>query len=196
MAENEHKGIRNYALITLRKKTGLNAKQFSAKTGIKYLTYISYEHARHYPSIKIQKRIYNFFRSANINVSTQKLFPEELKNLMPKREYVSKKATPQPEFVSLSNINPKSLPIVNDLYEKVGTDVLKSKLDEFLSELRPREKEVIIMKFGLDDGREKTYAEIGKKFHRCRETMRKDLNKGLTRIYRYIRRKGYSFETA
>ncbi|PIQ73165.1 RNA polymerase subunit sigma, partial [Candidatus Roizmanbacteria bacterium CG11_big_fil_rev_8_21_14_0_20_36_8] len=55
------------------------------------------------------------------------------------------------------------------LYDAVSSELLKDALQDVLETLSPREKKVLIMRFGLEDGKPKTLEEVGKEFKVTRE---------------------------
>ena len=50
--------------------------------------------------------------------------------------------------------------------------LLKEQLDEVLGTLTDREKKVLMLRFGLDDGKARTLEEVGKSFNVTRERIR------------------------
>ena len=56
--------------------------------------------------------------------------------------------------------------------EESMKQALRNELDSALSDLKPRERQVIYMRFGLDDGKARTLEEVGKEFHVTRERIR------------------------
>lgn len=58
------------------------------------------------------------------------------------------------------------------LYDKVSKELLKDAVTEVLNTLSPREKKVLLMRFGLEDGKPKTLEEVGKEFKVTRERIR------------------------
>ena len=57
--------------------------------------------------------------------------------------------------------------------------LLREKLIEVMDSLSDREKKVLIMRYGLDDGKERTLEEVGKEFHVTRERIAPDRSKGI-----------------
>ena len=49
---------------------------------------------------------------------------------------------------------------------------MKEQLEDVLNTLTPREKDVLRLRYGLEDGRERTLEEIGKSFGVTRERIR------------------------
>jgi len=68
--------------------------------------------------------------------------------------------------------------------------LLKEELDDILGTLSDRERRVVEMRFGLDDGRRYTLDEVGQQFGVTRERVRQIENKALRKLRhpRYSRR--------
>ncbi len=60
--------------------------------------------------------------------------------------------------------------------------LLREKLIEVMDSLSAREKKVLIMRYGLDDGKERTLEEVGKEFNVTRERIRQIEAKALWKI--------------
>ncbi|MDH7576964.1 MAG: RNA polymerase sigma factor RpoD [Bacillota bacterium] len=60
--------------------------------------------------------------------------------------------------------------------------LLKEQLEEVLETLTPREREVLRLRFGLDDGRARTLEEVGQKFKVTRERIRQIEAKALRKL--------------
>ena len=60
--------------------------------------------------------------------------------------------------------------------------MLKEQLDEVLSTLTEREQEVLRLRFGLDDGRQRTLEEVGQQFNVTRERIRQIEAKALRKL--------------
>lgn len=56
--------------------------------------------------------------------------------------------------------------------EQATRELLKDHLDEVLNTLSPREKRVLQLRFGLEDGKQRTLEEVGKEFGVTRERIR------------------------
>ena len=59
---------------------------------------------------------------------------------------------------------------------------LKEQVDEALRKLPEREEQVLRLRFGLDDGRERTLEEVGREFNVTRERIRQIEAKALRRL--------------
>ena len=68
------------------------------------------------------------------------------------------------------------------LYDKVSRELLKDALNTVLETLSPREKKVLIMRFGLEDGKPKTLEEVGKEFRVTRERIRQIEAKAIRKL--------------
>jgi len=65
---------------------------------------------------------------------------------------------------------------------QVEAKLLKEQLNELVHELTPREEQVIRMRFGLDDGSQRTLEEVGQHFHVTRERIRQIEAKALRKL--------------
>ncbi len=66
--------------------------------------------------------------------------------------------------------------------DAASRQMLKEQMDDVLSSLSEREKEVLIMRFGLEDGRPRTLEEVGKHFGVTRERIRQIEAKALRKL--------------
>jgi RNA polymerase primary sigma factor len=71
----------------------------------------------------------------------------------------------------------------------VGID-LRQQTDQALKALTPREEQVIRMRFGIEDGQERTLEEVGKEFSVTRERIRQIEAKALRKLRRSSRSAG------
>ena len=60
--------------------------------------------------------------------------------------------------------------------------MLRRHIEEALSELKPKEQQVLRLRFGLDDGQERTLDEIGKQFGVTRERIRQIEAKAIKKL--------------
>ena len=61
-------------------------------------------------------------------------------------------------------------------------ELLKAQLDKVLGELTERERKVLLLRFGLEDGRARTLEEVGKEFNVTRERIRQIEAKALRKL--------------
>src|SRR5881394_3795440 len=66
--------------------------------------------------------------------------------------------------------------------DAAATTLLRREIEEALNKLTPREKEVIRMRFGLDDGSPRTLEEVGRYFKVTRERIRQIEAKALKKL--------------
>ncbi|MFC1947848.1 RNA polymerase sigma factor RpoD/SigA [Chloroflexota bacterium] len=66
--------------------------------------------------------------------------------------------------------------------DATSNHLLREKILEVLSELTPREQRVLVLRFGIDDGRSRTLEEIGHEFNVTRERIRQIEVKALRRL--------------
>jgi RNA polymerase primary sigma factor len=70
-----------------------------------------------------------------------------------------------------------------------GHSLLKERMEEVLSTLTPREKKVLMLRFGIGDGTPRTLEEVGKEFAVTRERVRQIEAKALRKMRHPIRSK-------
>ena len=68
--------------------------------------------------------------------------------------------------------------------------LLKTAVQDALSELSEREQKVVRLRFGLDDGQMRTLEEVGKEFGVTRERVRQIESKTLAKLRHPIRSQG------
>ncbi len=68
------------------------------------------------------------------------------------------------------------------LYDKVAKELLKDALNKVLDTLSPRERKVLLMRFGLEDSKQKTLEEVGKEFKVTRERIRQIEAKAIRKL--------------
>ncbi len=66
--------------------------------------------------------------------------------------------------------------------DAASRQLLKEQIDDVLQSLTPREKQVLELRFGLEDGRSRTLEEVGKKFQVTRERIRQIEAKALRKL--------------
>lgn len=67
-------------------------------------------------------------------------------------------------------------------YDEASRQLLKEHMDEILDSLSDREKKVLILRFGLQDGRQRTLEEVGREFKVTRERIRQIEAKALRKL--------------
>ena len=66
--------------------------------------------------------------------------------------------------------------------DAASRELLKAQLNKVLSELTDRERRVLLLRFGLEDGRARTLEEVGKEFNVTRERIRQIEAKALRKL--------------
>ena len=66
--------------------------------------------------------------------------------------------------------------------DAASKQLLKEQIDEVLSYLTPREQRVLVLRFGLEDGRSRTLEEVGQEFSVTRERIRQIEAKALRKL--------------
>jgi len=66
--------------------------------------------------------------------------------------------------------------------DAASKQLLKEQIDEVLSHLTPREQRVLVLRFGLEDGRSRTLEEVGQEFNVTRERIRQIEAKALRKL--------------
>ena len=73
--------------------------------------------------------------------------------------------------------------------ENVESVMLREHIDTLLQDLKERERQVIILRFGLEDGHPRTLEEVGKEFNVTRERIRQIEAKALRKLRNPVRSK-------
>lgn len=71
--------------------------------------------------------------------------------------------------------------------QNVESVMLKEHINSLLADLKEREREVIILRFGLNDGHPMTLEEVGKRFNVTRERIRQIESKALRKLKNPVR---------
>ena len=72
----------------------------------------------------------------------------------------------------------------------VESVMLREHIDALLGDLKERERQVIVLRFGLEDGHPRTLEEVGKEFNVTRERIRQIEAKALGKLRNPVRSKG------
>lgn len=73
--------------------------------------------------------------------------------------------------------------------QNVESVMLREHIDTLLGDLKDRERQVIVLRFGLDDGHPRTLEEVGKEFNVTRERIRQIEAKALRKLRNPVRSK-------
>jgi RNA polymerase sigma factor (sigma-70 family) len=157
--------LKNADLIGAREMAGLNAREAAEMIGMSYQYYLNCESMRIYPGRETQEKICKFYRSMGIFLLEDDVFPEELRYVQTKHSYAKESIIPEPELLSLSHMDRKMLPVVeNEAEKRIEAMELNGWVQKALDKLTYREQEVIKMRLGFY-GREMSLKEIGTSFN-------------------------------
>jgi RNA polymerase primary sigma factor len=70
----------------------------------------------------------------------------------------------------------------DDPFTAASAKLLREQMEKVLNTLAPRERDVIKMRFGFDDGQPKTLEEVGREFNVTRERIRQIESKALRKL--------------
>lgn len=107
---------------------------------------------------------------------------ESVENLFKISQHPSSLSTPIGDDKKTTLENFISDPDREDLYTNVTRELLKDSLQDVLETLSPRERKVLIMRFGLDGSKPKTLEDVGKEFAVTRERIRQIESKALRKL--------------
>ena len=114
--------------------------------------------------------------------TAEELFPENLYEKPTLRVYVAE--VDSKEFPAiLGPPQPRILPSPeNEFLQNIQNDQMKEQLAGILKTLTPREERVLRMRFGFDDGNERTLEEVGQSFAVSKERIRQVAAKALRKL--------------
>lgn len=154
--------LKNATLVRAREKLELKPREVSEKIGIGYGYYLNIERMQVYPSQELQQKICGFYRAHGIFMLEEDVFPNELKQNKPMKRYIQEREIPRSQLISLSQVSQRYLPTVDNQIEEKE---FEKEVRNVLSTLKKREEEIIILRFGLDDGIPYTLKEIGEQLN-------------------------------
>ena len=149
-------------------------ERFDYKKGYKFSTFASY-----YIKSQIIKEIYKNNRIIRRPFNQERL--------------ISKKLKPIQTVLSLDDSFPNSIegtePLLyfiedeeNNIYDEINQIEIKEIIKDILNTLTPRQKEVLLLRFGFDDGNYKTLRKVGSILKISDEGVRKIEQKAFTKI--------------
>ncbi len=133
---------------------------------------------------KLLKNKYNFSWEQIIDVIEASTPFESLENMFLKNMDVFEKQDSEDV-----KTYPETLMYDANIEEVVAIDMLKEYMAESMRSLKSREKEVLELRYGLNDGEEKTLEEVGKAFGVTRERIRQIESKALKELKYFARNK-------
>lgn len=169
----------NAKLRRIREDMGLNRKEMAEWLGISHAYYCSIERLKVYPSARVKEAI----EKATKQLS-EDIFPVQLKEFSKQKGSVEKDIPI--EFLSLEASEETMFLPSADFTEEVESNIIKKELKTIvhnaLSTLSPREENIIRLRFGIDDGKERSLEEVGKQFGITRERVRQVESKALKKL--------------
>ena len=155
----------NFRLRDTRISLGYTLKRLAKKSGVKWVTLHAYERLRAFPSEEPAQRI-----SVVLGKPIEYLFPEYLIQFTKElRKERSSQLESSMTIVSIDDIPEGASPIVHDTkMEQIIQEEMKQKLYTTLKNLKFREREIILLRYGLSDY-ENCYSteEVGRIFKIC-----------------------------
>lgn len=144
----------NAKLRAARERIGLDRKSMAALLGISHGHYCSIERMTLYPSERVMELI-----EVQTGELREDLFPEEIRRFAHHEGRVERDIPVV--LLPLDSPEVLALPAETSVEEEVDSALLRDKIDELLDILPLREKRILQLRYGLEDGRERTYKEIG-----------------------------------
>ena len=149
-------------------------ERFDYKKGYKFSTFASY-----YIKSQIIKEIYKNNRIIRRPFNQERLISKKLKTIQ--------------TVLSLDDSFPNSIegtePLLyfiedeeNNIYDEINQIEIKEIIKDILNTLTPRQKEVLLLRFGFDDGNYKTLRKVGSILKISDEGVRKIEQKAFTKI--------------
>lgn len=140
--------VKNTVLIQARKELGLTRREAAKAIGMHPQTLGRYENMKTYPSLEIQRKICDFYTSQGISMVEQDVFPDELKF----------------QTLNLSTVSPGELPPVEAVQETAAEKAELREMVKSSDSLNQRERNVLVMHYGLDGGEEISYEQLAEIF--------------------------------
>ena len=149
-------------------------ERFDYKNGYKFSTFASY-----YIKSQIIKEIYKNNRIIRRPFNQERLISKKLKTIQ--------------TVLSLDDSFPNSIdgtePLLyfiedeeNNIYDEINQIEIKEIIKDILNTLTPRQKEVLLLRFGFDDGNYKTLRKVGSILKISDEGVRKIEQKAFTKV--------------
>lgn len=159
--------LRHAAVIEARKAKGWTQKHLSEITGVRQTTISSLELLQ-FGLPRVQRAILTI--AAALELDPDVVMPPDLNDNVVSKINVTRNVTPSRLLEYTDKFNSRMvLPAPDEIMEN---DVMKEKLEEALEDLTPRERTVLEMRYGLEDGHIYSLEEVGRKFNISRERVR------------------------
>lgn len=150
--------IFNWYMRVARERIGLLQKDLGRLVGVSKEAICSYENLRTFPRPAIQEKIAEALR-----VPAESIFPPWLKEFKLKAvpAAIEERSISLTETISLKLIRPEML-MIEGPEEEAERSALKDQINEELKTLKPRERKVLELRFGLGDEEPMTLEKIGR----------------------------------
>jgi DNA-directed RNA polymerase specialized sigma subunit len=175
--------LKNFIIVSARKKMGLTLDKASKLTKISTKDYVSYELLQCYPNEKHKKTICEFY-----NLPEEKAFPKWMEYFIPGRENEENKEIFLEEMVvPFSQLDDGLLPVRN-IQEEAENRIFYEEMIERLKKIDGKSRHVMEMRLGLNGyGCVHSLDKIGEKIGCCGERVRQIEKKALTKLNLAIR---------
>ena len=181
--------LKNAALVGARETLGITAKAVADGTGISYKTYLDCEAMKHYPTTDTQDRICEYFSRRGISLIEEKVFPEELRDIISMgRTFVAEREIPMGLF-PYSQARKRLLPVISSrIEEDLEYQELVRDIDLVLSKLPYRQEQILRASFGIGTGKKST-SQLSQEHSISGERVRQIIRGALTKLRRHPFRK-------
>ena len=171
----------NARLVDARKERGMTGEAMAAAAPL------SREKLRHIETLKIVPTVDEMCRiSCVLEKPIDYLFPEELMSAVEAGVFSRRKAElTRPAIISLTEAQRRHLLTYDGegaLIDQVSRTLLKEEVKVALATLKPRERQVLELRYGLNGGRCETLEEVGKELNIQRERTRQIQAKALRKL--------------
>ena len=177
----------NRPLRVARLRCGLTQGQLAELVQVAGKAITAFETFRSYPKPQVAQAI-----AEVLSVGVEVLFPAWLKECRRKRtpSILTDAHFSLDEALALGRIDPETMCVESQTTpfmlpspeDEVERSDLQQKLGEVLHTLTPRERRVLIIRFGLEDGQSRTLEEIGQSLGVTRECIRQIESKALRKL--------------
>lgn len=172
--------IRNNRLMEARERLNLSTREFAQKADINYGIYNNIENLSRYPT---EEQAYRIALVAAVPV--EELFPSYLGSI---RKRVSTTTIPEDAVLSLQDAERLQISSNSSLESEVESrETLKTIMND--GRLRPREIQILQMRYGLNDGKERELEDIGEELGLSRERIRQIESRALRKMRHPIPRR-------
>lgn len=170
----------NARLVDARKERGMTQRVMARAVGINSSRLSCIETLRVMPTEDEMAKV-----ALVLEKPIDYLFPEELLSAIEVGVFSRRKVElAAPEVISLTEAQHLRLAYDGEtvLIEQVSRTLLAKQITEVLETLAPRERKVLRLRFGFEDGRSHTLGEVGRDFGVTRERIRQIEGKALRKL--------------